>query len=32
MTNSDRFSLTALIVALVLTNAWFFSQALAYTN
>ncbi len=32
MTNSDRFSLVALMVALVITNVWFFSQALAYTH
>jgi hypothetical protein len=32
MTNSDRFSLTSLIVALVITNAWFFSQVLTYTH
>jgi hypothetical protein len=32
MTNSDRFSLVALMVALLLTNAWFFTQALPYTH
>jgi hypothetical protein len=30
--SADRVSLTALVVALVLTNVWFFSQALTYVQ
>ncbi len=30
--SSDRVPLTALVVVLVLTNVWFFSQALTYAH
>jgi hypothetical protein len=31
-TTKDRMSLAALMIVLALTNAWFFTQVLAYVN